>query len=228
MEENNYWVKFWNTSKVIHRETPHEKVGRTINGEPIRDEAWQLVLNDLEVSLELHAEDDLLDIAAGSGVIALPFSRKVRSVTAVDISAPLLAGIDQAGGVTTVLADAREVSFAPGSFSKIVLYFALQHFSEKETVLLFEKMFSWLRLGGILYIGDIPDISKTFAFFNNTEHQAAYFRSLKEDSPIVGYWFTQDFLENLGHYTGFSYSQVLAQPSSYINAHYRFDARFVK
>ena len=228
MEENNYWVEFWKTNQVIYRESAHEKVGRTIKGVPIRDEDWRIVLQDLEASMELNSEDDVLDVAAGSGVISVPFSKKARSVTAVDISPPLLAEIDKTGGVETILADAREIEFEEGRFSKIVLYFALQHFSEKETVLLFGKMWRWLKPGGILYIGDIPDAARKFSFFNTADRQAAYFRSIRDDSPIIGYWFTRDFMEKLGSYTGFSSCSSLDQPSEYINAHYRFDAKFVK
>lgn len=228
MADSNYWKEFWNTNNIINKPTAHEKVGRTIKGVPITDDKWQIVLNDLEARISLNSNDEVLDIAAGSGVIAIPFSKKARSVTALDLSEKLLMEMEGINSIQTILADAREIEFKENSFTKIIFYFALQHFSEKETLFLFKKIFSWLKPSGILYVGDIPDTNKKFEFFNNNERRQAYFDSIANDSPIIGYWYDKELMQKLGEFTGFKKSQIINQPSSYINAHYRFDIKLTK
>jgi ubiquinone/menaquinone biosynthesis C-methylase UbiE len=227
-EKDNYWVNFWNTNAIVDKTSAHEKVGRTIAGIPITPEKWQEVLNDLEQQMELKPEDKLLDIGAGSGVISIPFSKKVKQVTALDVSEKLLAEMRNMTGITTLMADAREVEFEAGSFDKAVIYFAIQHFTEEETVRLILKIGKWLRPGGILYLGDIPDVNSKFLFFSKPEWQTAYFDSLVNASPAIGTWFHPDFFDRLGAYAGFSKVEIIRQPAGFINAHYRFDTKFIK
>lgn len=223
MKDNNYWIDFWNKNNIINKNNVHEKVGRTIKGVPIKEEQWKDVINDLENQLELNKNDDVLDIAAGSGALSIPFSKIVNSVIAVDISEKLINDLNGIENIKTILADARSIEFNEAQFSKIILYFALQHFSEKETMLLFKKIYKWLKPGGFFYIGDIPDSDKKFEFFNNRERESAYFNSILTDEPIIGTWFNKEFLEKLGIFIGFKQATLIEQPEEYINAHYRFD-----
>ena len=223
MEKKDYWIEFWNNNNIINKPSLHEKVGRTINGVPIEDERWNEVLSDLEHTLELNSNDDVLDIAAGCGAIAIPFSKRTKMVTALDISKKLLSEMKGIPNLKTVLADAREIDFDNESFSKIIFYFALQHFSEKESALLLQKIYKWLKPGGLCYIGDIPDLEKKFAFFNSKEREAAYFNSIIKGEPIIGTWFSKEFLEKLGSFSGFKQTSIINQPKDYQNAHYRFD-----
>ena len=85
-----------------------------------------------------------------------------------------------------------------------------------------------MKPNGICLIGDIPDLSRKFSFFNNTERQKAYFDSLVKDEPIIGTWFDKEFLQKAGIYCGFNESIVLDQPIDQINSHYRFDLKLVK
>ena len=228
MEKSNYWANFWQTNSIINKVTAHEKVGRTINGVPIEDERWQRVLDDLGKRLSLSPDDELLDIGAGSGVISIPFSKKTKKVTAVDVSETLLSEMHDIANITTIYADAREIEFHSGSFDKIIIYFAIQHFTEEETILLMKKVFNWLKPNGILYIGDIPDSERKFVFFNTPERQKAYFNSVVTNTPIIGTWFQKDFFSSLSQYIGFSFVEIIDQPADFINSHYRFDAKLIK
>jgi cyclopropane fatty-acyl-phospholipid synthase-like methyltransferase len=228
VKHNDYWEHFWKTNSIIAKEGIHEKVGRTINGKPISKQDWEMILTDIEQQLELNDKDILLDIAAGSGAIAIPFSKKVKSITAIDYSKTLLSAIEENHGINKIHADVREYRFAENSFSKIVFYFALQHFSEEETVHLFSKIHNWLKPGGICFIGDIPDVDCKFNFFNSIERQNVYFEALSNGNPIIGTWFKKDFIYQLGLFAGFKAVNIIDQPKEYINSHYRFEVKLVK
>jgi ubiquinone/menaquinone biosynthesis C-methylase UbiE len=228
MSDTNYWKNFWNENNIIERTGIHEKIGRTINGVAIEPHRWNSILYDLENHLCLNSSDSVLDIAAGSGAIAIPFSKKVNSYTALDISEKLIEGLKTQPKINAIHADAREVEFEKEGYSKVILYFALQHFTEKETLLLLKKIHQWLKPGGICFVGDIPDAASKFSFFNNCDREKAYFDSIIKDSPIIGTWFDKEFVRKAGIYSGFKESIVVDQPQDYINSHYRFDLKLVK
>lgn len=92
---SNYWINFWNNNHIVEGKSVHEKIGRTIAGEPISEEKWDQCLLFLRRQLELQRHDILLDIGAGSGAICIPFSRQVEKVVAVDVSEKLLASIQK-------------------------------------------------------------------------------------------------------------------------------------
>lgn len=225
--KQNYWKNFWNENPIIHKENPQQQVGRTINGKPISDELWKQTLMFLAHQLQLNSQDILLDIAAGSGMISIPFSQQVKEVVALDISEKLLENIHEKN-IQTLVADAREVVFQPEKFTKVILYFALQHFSWEECVQLFKNIYHFTAKNGIVYIGDIPNINQLFDFHNTNDWKNAYFMSLENNQPIIGTWFTEDFLLNLAKFCGFSSAEIITQPKEFINAHYRFDLKLVK
>ena len=223
--EKDFWVKFWNSNKILNNSDPQLQIGRSINKKPIDKDKWKYTLQYIENLIELNKNDRLLDLCAGNGLISVPFSEKCHHVTAVDISEKFIDRIRilECHNITTFVNDARKITFDANSFNKVIIYFALQHFDEKDTISLFEKILNWLENDGLLFIGDIPDANKIWTYFNNKERESVYFDSIKNNQPIIGYWFTKEFILKLGNYIGFKECKVLDQPDCLINSHYRFD-----
>jgi ubiquinone/menaquinone biosynthesis C-methylase UbiE len=228
MSHQGYWKEFWNKNMIIEREGIHEKVGRTVKGIAIEQEKWDKTLSYLEGHLDLSTHDDVLDIAAGSGAIAIPFCEKVHSYTALDISEKLLENLKQFSRIKTLHADAMEADLGKEHYTKVIVYFALQHFSENESGILIEKIYRSLKPGGICFIGDIPDIQRKFAFFDTPERKKAYLDSENNNRPIIGSWFEKKTLQDIGSRAGFRSSLTIDQPPYQINAHYRFDLKLIK
>jgi len=225
---SNYWINFWNNNHIVEGKSVHEKIGRTIAGEPISEEKWDQCLLFLRRQLELQRHDILLDIGAGSGAICIPFSRQVEKVVAVDVSEKLLASIQKRKNLQKIASDILTLNFPAAAFTKVIFYFAIQHFDEGEVVNLLKKIFSWLSDGGILYIGDVPLLDKKFDYFKIDDYEKAYFESIAAGKPIIGNWYNEDFFLKLGKYIGFSETLIVYQPTDFINAHYRFDVKFIK
>jgi cyclopropane fatty-acyl-phospholipid synthase-like methyltransferase len=222
---NDCWVKYWTDKKIIASGNHQSQVGRSINKVPILDESWAYTLEFIERQIDLTMEDELLDLCAGNGLISIPFSKKCNHVVSVDISKDLIDQIDTSTNtnIKIILSDIRLLDLSEESFSKVIFYFAIQHFSEREVIYLFEKVCKWLRPGGLFFVGDIPDSEKIWSFFNTQERQKVYLESIKNDTPIIGTWFSKEFLCKAASYAGFSDCTHIVQPDELINHHYRFD-----
>lgn len=228
-KKENYWVEFWKSNSIIYEEDMQKQVGRTVNKVPIDPMIWELTVAEIIKIIKLDAADELIDICSGNGLLSIPFAEICRHVIAIDISKELLDRIDTVrhANVSKILDDVRTIEFAGGSFSKAVMYFAIQHFSERETVLLFKSVYEWLKPEGIFFVGDILDADKKYEFYKTTELQSAYYESLIRNASI-GTWFNKLFFEKLAGYVGFKKCQVIEQPSFQINSHYRFDVLLEK
>lgn len=223
--KDDYWKNFWNNSKIIKDIHPQKQVARTINKVPIGSKEWQKTLDYILTVIEIKPNDELLDLCAGNGLITIPFAKKCRHVLAVDISKGLLSNIDNSKNPNILIQvhDIRTLKLNEDFFSKIIMYAGIQYFTEKETVLLFEKVHRWLTDNGLFFVGDIPDVDKLWNFYNTSERKKAYFESVKFEKPIIGTWFKKEFMVRAAEYAGFSKSRVLVQQKYQINSRYRFD-----
>jgi ubiquinone/menaquinone biosynthesis C-methylase UbiE len=220
---DNYWIDYWLSGKLNKNENLHAKVGRTIAGIPVEEEAWMNTLNFILSNVGDLKEMEIADICAGSGAITLPLSNICKSVTAIDISEDLLLSFPEKKNIFKITADARDFIFKPESIDVAICHFSLQHFSEGEALELMQRVFNGLRPGGKFYIGDIPEVSKRFNFFNNDQRRKAFFDSIHNNRPTMGTWFDPNTLKYMGDYVGYSNSEIIRQPSNLIFSHYRFD-----
>ncbi|MBU2260233.1 class I SAM-dependent methyltransferase, partial [Patescibacteria group bacterium] len=206
------------------------QVLRTSNKKPIDPKQWKFTLREIQRHLSIQDDDDVLDLCCGNGLLSQEIAPKCKSVTSVDVASDLVAKIDtkKHKNISTHVKDIRELSFANNSFSKIVLYAGIQYLTYRESVLLFESANKWLRSGGIMFIGDIPDLEKKWSFYNNADRERAYFDAVKNDKAIVGTWFTKQFLINLANYSNYKIAKVIEQHKDMIYSHFRFDIQIEK
>jgi ubiquinone/menaquinone biosynthesis C-methylase UbiE len=227
----DYWQQFWDEHAVKScKSDPQVQVLRTLNKAPIDTKVWTVTLKFIIEQLDLKADYSVLDLCCGNGLISKEIATQTKSVTAVDISAKLLDQFDTSSfpNINKVRENALSLNLAEESCDVILLYAGIQYFSPSEVVELMEKVERWLVPGGLLYIGDIPDHKKLWAFFNSREREAAYFSSLQKKAPIIGEWFDFKFLEKLGFYTGFSRVEKVEQTPEMIYSFFRYDMRLIK
>ncbi|MFZ1689151.1 MAG: class I SAM-dependent methyltransferase [Flavobacteriales bacterium] len=220
------WLEFWRDHGRGTRGADEQtQVLRTLNKEPITEQRWRFTLQTLDKVYPVGADDDVLDLCCGNGLFTAHFAPKCRSVTAVDISPDLLHTLQHRGlpNVTTQCVDMRTADFPEGAFSRILLYAGLQYIDHAECIALFRRMARWLRPGGLLFVGDIPDRSRLWAFYNTPERQALYFDNLIAGRDVIGTWFDGEWLQPLCASSGFARTEVLAQDPELICAHFRFD-----
>lgn len=222
------WPEFWRAhGRSAAAADEQTQVLRTFNKRPIEEERWLSTLAYIDREFPVGAEDDLLDLCCGNGLFTAHFSPRCASAVAVDVSPELLAVLENRGlsNVRTRCADIRTLDFVEGAFSRVFLYAGIQYLSAAEAVSLLRKVSGWLRPGGLLFIGDIPDRSRLWAFYNTDERRALYFDNCVADRDVVGTWFEASWLAHLATAAGFAQAEMLQQPSDQIYAHFRFDFR---
>ncbi|MBL0126371.1 MAG: class I SAM-dependent methyltransferase [Flavobacteriales bacterium] len=220
------WLQFWRDHGRKSRSADEQtQVLRTFNKAPIDADRWEFTLEELERAFPVDRDDDVLDLCCGNGLFTAYFASRSRTVTSVDVSPDLLQVLKQRNlpNVTTLCSDMRAAEFQDGSFSRILLYAALQYIDEQESIELVKRMARWLRPGGLLFIGDVPDRTRMWAFYNTEERRSLYFENLAAGREVVGTWFEPVWLSNLSAYCGFTKIEMLSQHPDLIYAHFRFD-----
>ncbi len=120
---------------------------------------WLLDLVRLSGSDDELRELEMLDVACGAGVVAVPMAEHVRHVTGLDLTpaviekAEELAAEKNVSNCKFVLGDASDLPFPDGSFDIVTCTSAFHHFDEPERIM--AQMARVLRPGGALCALDI-------------------------------------------------------------------------
>jgi ubiquinone/menaquinone biosynthesis C-methylase UbiE len=122
----------------------------------------------LEVS-GVCAEDVVLDVACGPGILACAFAQQARHVTGIDITPAML---ERAANLQRELSldnvewkscDVNHLPFDDGSFSMLITRYAFHHFEQPDTVL--AEMVRVCAPGGkVVVIDAAPAADKADAF----------------------------------------------------------------
>ena len=188
--ESNPWPEFWQGHGRAARELDrHRQVLRTCGGRAIADFEFHAIVQHVLSLLAPSPHHDLLDVACGNGCLTIPIAAQCRSTLAIDISSDLLASWPAPLPPDTTLQarDARTAEWPEQSFDRVLLYAALQYFSHAETIALLQKLVKSIRRGGWILLGDLPDATRQWAFFNTTARAritfAVYKRGNRSSAP---------------------------------------------
>lgn len=226
LQKNEHWARFWSEYQTdVANKDEQSQVLRTRNKQPIDQRKWEITLDIVSQQLELQPDDTLLDLCCGNGLFTTAFGPRIAGVEAVDIS-PVLTGRLAARGLPNVrvlTSDMRDAQFAQQSFSKVLWYAGIQYIDESDIVAMVRRIRGWMRPGGILMIGDIPDRAKLWDYFNDDTRLAAYFDGLEQRKPIIGSWLDADWSERLCLACGFGSAKAVPQHEELIYADFRYD-----
>ncbi|MFN2634751.1 MAG: class I SAM-dependent methyltransferase [Thermoanaerobaculia bacterium] len=125
--------------------------------------------------LALDRDDDVLDVAAGTGLLSRAIAPKVRSVVGLDLTPEMMEHGRQAAereGLSNVRFEkgaAEDLPYDPSSFDMVVTRFSVHHFQKPAAVLL--EMARVCRSGGRVAVIDIvaPDDPELAAHYNDLE-----------------------------------------------------------
>ena len=223
---STYWKMYWDEHvENVSGSDPFRQVLRVQNKQPLSEKLFVQIVSNILEKLELEANHSVLDLCCGNGLITTELAQHCSHVMGVDFCEDLVEGLKGRAphNVTASVGDIVKIKFEPRTFHRILLAAALQHFSQAEVIHIFRNVMHWLQPGGIILITDILDDRRIWNFYNSQEREDAYFQNIREDTPILGTWFNQVWLEKLARHAGFSHIQICEQPEQFLYSHYRFD-----
>lgn len=230
-DENTYWIDFWNSYSKNHKnDDEHSQVLRTLNKKPISNGLWEFTLSNIEDIINPNINDKLLELCCGNGLISRYLSPKVESIISIDISKDLInnINIEKYTNIKAISSDIRYLKYKNESFDKIIIYAGIQYLTHVETIKLLEQMYLWLKPGGIVFLGDIPDKSKFWNFYNSKDRESVYFENAKKGIDVIGTWFEKDFFIKLSDFVGFSSAEIIIQDDRLIYSNFRYDLKLTK
>ncbi|MBL8931850.1 MAG: methyltransferase domain-containing protein [Kineosporiaceae bacterium] len=222
----DYWQRYWQHQAAESLGSAAQvQVQRTWQGRPITDAEFRPIVDWILDQLRPGLDDVVLDLCCGNGAITHHLARRSARVLGVDFAQDLLRHVDREGHPNIELqqGDIRRCEFPADSFDRILLYAGLQYLTQGETVLLMRRLRDWLRPGGRVLIGDVPDADRMWDFFDSVSRRAAHFEQLVAGEPIIGTWFAPQWLAHLARDSGFATAEVLLQPKTLPYAHFRFE-----
>lgn len=135
---------------------------------PMDREFNSAIRSSVLARLELNGNDRLLDIGSGIGMLTVPLSYFVKSVTAVD-HADVLARMPDRPNIEKLAGDFLTLDMGGRKFTKILAYSMVHYLSSYEAVVqLVGKALSLLDEEGLLLVGDMPNDG----YRQRTQHSA--------------------------------------------------------
>ena len=122
------WKEFWNQKSL--EGNAQKQVGRIKNGVVMPLLTLSLIADDIKQKIDLQANDKLLDVCCGNGLLSLELAKYCNQVTAVDFSEMLINDAMVKHKDSNILfkqVDALNLKLDE-QFDKIILYFSFQYF----------------------------------------------------------------------------------------------------
>lgn len=222
---DQYWYDYYNNPSLTSNCNHQVNIGRTRNGRPVSNETWQRTLTYIKDLLNIHeGYSDLLELCCGNGQIIGNLAQNCGSSLGVDYSKPLLDQLKIAfPNIQSICANILDIHFPVEKFDAIILYFSIQHFDERESLVLIDRTISWLKPKGKILIGDIPNELKKWEYLKDPEHQKDYMERLINKQPKIGNWFNPGYFLAMSSYIPGVSVRYIEQPPYQINSSYRFD-----
>ena len=174
----------------------------TIEGVVWPREKIELMIADLRAKLELGPGHDLLDVGSGGGWIAQGLSPACRSGAALDFAPAMLrVAAENRFNLMLALGDARALPFAAASFDRVLVYFTLMNFPEREKIaLVLRECLGILKPGGICLAGQFPLASRSAVYDREKRRYVEWCRAnfqlgadLRDREPPPQVLFADDF-----------------------------------
>ena len=226
---DNFWEKYYNSKDIVGTPNLQRNVGRTKNGEPISEKVWNKSIEYIKSQIELKQTDDILEICCGNGMILGELSKLCKSACGIDYSKELLTQlVEKYPNVRCFHSNVLEYKLDDNSYDKLILYFAAQHFDEKDLLNLIKTMITTTKSEGKILIGDVPDEYKKWDYILKPEHRYDYFNRLENGTPMIGNWYSKEWFSALEYYIPNIRVEVQSQPDFMINSDWRFDVVITK
>ncbi|CAH1192980.1 Methyltransferase domain-containing protein [Candidatus Nitrotoga sp. BS] len=221
---NSYWKNHYDSICKQFDGSLLTQVGKTVNGREIPELQVKLIVENIVNVLRLSTKDYVVDLCCGNGLITRQFAPLVKDVVGMDFTSGLIDAAKRYSSFHNIeYVNSDVLRPDPKYFSglkKIVMYEALQHFSEQQFGILLDELES-LAAGSLVFFGSIPNKEKLSAYYDTEEKFTFYLRSEREGKPHMGRWWEMEEIERIVSGRSFK-TTFLPQVTSLYTAYYRF------
>ena len=228
MNWKDFWGKF---PDQFAKDEFIKQVGKTVQGQPISSEQLDQLILEVVQKLDLKADDVVLDLCCGNGLITSAIAKKCQSIFGVDFSKPMIEiAREYHNSINTkylnmsVLDITLENLQSTKSFTKIYMYEGLQYFQEDQLSHLMQALLALSSERVIILFAGVPDMDKIREFYDTPERQLEYETRKRQGTEAVGTWWEKSFIRQVCGDYGLQ-CDFLSQHQLSHTAHYRFDVR---
>ena len=226
------WERFWESYPKTVDETDFLKqVEKTVGGQPISNQQFQLIVSDIRQRLELNEADVVLDLCCGNGLITKEIATVCREVVGIDFSRSLLDVANKhhcPENVHYECASVLELDRTPivssGPFNKVLMYEALQHFRQRDLVEILSNVLPLTGERPIILLGSVPDAARKWNFYDTYRRQLVYLLRTLTSREAIGTWWDESHIHATCEQLNLR-CEFCEQSRDLHTAHYRFDVK---
>jgi len=223
------WENYYNTIPLqVNSDDYLRQVGKTIAGKTIDNSQFDLIVNSIIKNLKINSDDIVLDLCCGNGLITQKILQYCDRIEGIDYSKPLIDiaksvhSPDYCNYLNKSILDLHPDNF-PFKFSKVYMYEALQHFSQKQFEDILQIIFKITKPQAIIFLGSIPNKEKIWDYYNTFSRKLDYIKRKIINSEAIGYWWNSNSVLEICNKFGMKCTVMNQNPELY-TTHYRFDA----
>jgi cyclopropane fatty-acyl-phospholipid synthase-like methyltransferase len=130
------------------------------------------IINDVLVKLKINSKDTLLEIGCGPGNLLVPLSDFAEHVCGIDneIVIQRLNNKTISKKIQLIGGDFLVIPKPIEKYSKILIYSVVHYLDSEKTIHQFlQKAFELVQPGGMLLLGDLPNVNKKKRYLNSSE-----------------------------------------------------------
>jgi len=223
--QRDVFVGVW----VRPSDDPLKQVGRHHTYEELK-----LVVEEIVRALNIRPDDVVLDVCCGNGIITKMVSRYCKEIHGVDYSEVLISTAKEKNSGSNIhyyKENALNIDriFPPNFFDKCYCQLAFQYFNGKTGKELIRKMATVTKKGGLIYIGEIPDKTKIWRYYDTPRKKLRFIkktvmhRILGKGEDSLGWWWHPDQIERICRELNLQ-CKIMYSDERLPHAYYRFNA----
>lgn len=176
------WQAFWDRYRRYEAASEDDlfvQVGKTVGGRPIAAEVFARMLARVRTALSLTADDVLVDLCCGNGLLSFELAADVREVVAVDFAAHLIGDarrFKQRENIRYRVGDILEQAFVDlpdDGASRFLMNDCLAYFDPARLHDILVRMLASRPRRGFRFVAtDVPDHRRRGHFYDTAERRA--------------------------------------------------------
>lgn len=203
------------------------QVKRSINGRPVDQDQIDLIVEAITNGLQLRADDVLLDLCCGNGVLTDRIFNRCSGGLGVDF-VDYLIGVANTHFAHTpdrhyLAADVEQFTASAGDterFTKVLCYGSFQYLPAESAQRVLSSLHTRFPNVERVFLGNLPDKSRMSAFYRDSVYEPGI---ENDNESLLGIWRTPQECTRLAESCGWK-ARIAVMPSGFFASHYRFDA----